>query len=310
MWIATVIDLMWTAGGEADLGSANDGEVEAEIEKTPSNRPDMTKMGVDDKQKDHTKSGKNLLKKSRRSRSWSSSESQSDKGFDQSESEDSDDRHKRRKREKKEDRKKEKERKKKKKEREKKHKKERERKHKKERSTDKDSTLKGPMGFGARGIIRSSDIYAKDAEFRSWLIEVKNIDPGILKPMDYKTYFAEYMEDYNVRVMKVALTLKYYNLNSWETKSGITQKTGLMPNPAAPGEVNLSRDEEQLKKSLRIGRPVIPQVEISEEQILEVKKAFQERIAADRLTKQGFKPSEKLGVRYESNKQGKAWNTI
>ncbi|KXS15144.1 hypothetical protein M427DRAFT_155560, partial [Gonapodya prolifera JEL478] len=235
-----------------------------------------------------------------RSRSESSSDSDSrnaSSGLDDSSHKRS---HQKRERKSKEERKHEKEKRKRRKDKERKHKKDKEKKDKKNKTKD---SSKGPLGFGARGIIRSSDIYTKDGEFRAWLIEVKNIDPGILKPSDYRTFFSEYMEDYNTCTLPHE---KYYNLDSWEKRTGISQKTGLMPNPAAPGEVNLGRDEEQLKKSLRMGKPSIPQVQMSQDEILEVKQAWEERIAADRLTKMGFKPSEKLGVRYESTKQGKA----
>lgn len=52
-------------------------------------------------------------------------------------------------------------------------------------------------------------MYSKDAEFHSWLVEIKHIDPGMVPPRELKDYFAEFAENYNTCTLEHE---KYYDL--------------------------------------------------------------------------------------------------
>ena len=62
------------------------------------------------------------------------------------------------------------------------------------------------------GVLTQSDMYRKEAEFRTWLMEVKNISPEALQNQAMKTYFEDFMEDYNTATLP---HIKYYDLDKW-----------------------------------------------------------------------------------------------
>ncbi|OUM69379.1 hypothetical protein PIROE2DRAFT_2676 [Piromyces sp. E2] len=124
--------------------------------------------------KHHSKKGKHKKSKHHRRSSSSSSYSSdsSSSGYDSysSSSSDSDYRRKKRRKEKK-------------------------RKMKKLKKKEKHDKKPKKLEYGAYGIIHESDMYTKEAEFRCWLIEVKDISVESLPPSGMKQYFAEYMEE-------------------------------------------------------------------------------------------------------------------
>ncbi|KND05160.1 uncharacterized protein SPPG_00828 [Spizellomyces punctatus DAOM BR117] len=179
---------------------------------------------------------------------------------------------------------------------EKKSKKDKKSQKKKKSKSSKDKTKSGAVTaqYGAHGLITASDMYRKEAEFRTWLVEVKNTSPEVLDNQKMKLHFAEYMEDYNT----ATLPLKYYDLDQWERQQFVRQRAEAGVEDT--GEFNILNDEERLKqhsKALRAGR--LPEPSFTKDQLAELKKVSEERIAADRLRKMGYVPKDSLGVRYE-----------
>ncbi|KAI9031383.1 hypothetical protein DFJ74DRAFT_702391 [Hyaloraphidium curvatum] len=174
------------------------------------------------------------------------------------------------------------------------------RKAKEEKKARKEKEKKdrgGPLPFGARGILRSTDMYTKDAEFHAWLTEIKRIDPGVVPPRELREYFAEYAEDFNTCTLPHE---KYYDLARWEKASGLGQDAGWGGRASAPGEVNLFEDEEALRARRRNQKSSVPEAQMSREQLQELKRVYEERIIADRMAKQGLEVNrDKMGVRYE-----------
>lgn len=95
--------------------------------------------------------------------------------------------------------------------------------------------------YGAFGILRESDMFAKQQEFYSWLQEIKNVNPETLPKFETRKMFDDYMEDYNTAtlphkkyiLLKMTKIIKrqcfcvynwttvfprYYNLEKWEAK--------------------------------------------------------------------------------------------
>ena len=68
------------------------------------------------------------------------------------------------------------------------------------------------------------------------------------------------------------------------------------------GEVfDLLNDEERLRQHSKALRSQGAKMELgySKEELAELKKVSEERIAADRLRKMGYQPKESMGVRYD-----------
>ncbi|KAI8816146.1 uncharacterized protein EV422DRAFT_546935 [Fimicolochytrium jonesii] len=144
-------------------------------------------------------------------------------------------------------------------------------------------------------------MYRKEAEFRTWLVEVKNSSPEVLDNRTMKAIFAEYMEEYNT----ASLPAKYYDLDKWEREQSIRLRAEAGGMDHEP-EFNILNDEERLKQHSKALRSTgagskLPELNYSDTQLAEIKKVSEERIAADRLRKMGFEPKNSLGVRYEQD---------
>ncbi|KAJ3120646.1 hypothetical protein HK098_004435 [Nowakowskiella sp. JEL0407] len=132
-------------------------------------------------------------------------------------------------------------------------------------------------------------IYKKDAEFRTWLIEVKNISIEVLNPKAKKEYFEEYVEDYNTATFP---DKKYYDLEKWE-------KSNPIHTTSAAATYSIKSDEEILRQQFKKKQVGVPSVQLTNEQLQELSRVNKERIEKDRLRKMGVKARDSLGVRYE-----------
>ncbi|KAJ3159062.1 hypothetical protein HDU86_001961 [Geranomyces michiganensis] len=168
-------------------------------------------------------------------------------------------------------------------------------KDKKEKRDKKKKKKPAAAQYGAYGVIAASDMYRKDAEFRTWLVEVQNISPESLSNFKMKEIFMDYMEAYNTATLPV----KYYDLDKWEREQSIRQQAEAGQDGNTP-EFDILKDEEMLKqhsKTLRMGK--LPELNYSQDQLNELKKVSIDRVAADRLRKMGYQPKDSMGVRYE-----------
>nr|KAJ3419559.1 hypothetical protein HK105_006803 [Polyrhizophydium stewartii] len=138
-------------------------------------------------------------------------------------------------------------------------------KSRKESKSKKSKETKKPLAltsqYGARGIITPADIFTKDAEFRAWMMEIKNISTDSIDMRTTKELFAEYMEDYNTATLPHE---KFYDMNA-------------------------------CKGSRLAG----VQLMYTADELASLRKLQEDRIAADRLRKMGFQPKDSMGVRYE-----------
>ncbi|TPX40224.1 hypothetical protein SeMB42_g06081 [Synchytrium endobioticum] len=169
-------------------------------------------------------------------------------------------------------------------------------KHKSKKKKHKKS--KAHSKWGLRGVITPQDRIRKDPEFRSWLMECKNISIEVLNPQATKDYFAEYAEDYNLGLLPHE---KYYDLDAFE-KSDRAQR--LLLGDSAHDEYDFRKDEENLKRTSKSTGPSSSTTILSKDQIEELQRVQRERLEADRLRKLGYDVSKKnLGVRYEATMQ-------
>ncbi|KAJ3172905.1 hypothetical protein HDU87_007741 [Geranomyces variabilis] len=163
---------------------------------------------------------------------------------------------------------------------------------KKKRKDSKSATAQ----YGAYGVIAASDMFRMQAEFWTWLVEVKKTSPESLPNYKMKEVFLDFMEAYNTASLP---SKKYYNLDKWEREQLVRQQAEAGDDAGMP-EFDISKDEEMLKrhsKSLRMGK--LPELNYSQDQLNELKKVSDDRVAADRLRKMGYQPKDSMGVRYE-----------
>ncbi|KAJ3049259.1 hypothetical protein HK097_009719 [Rhizophlyctis rosea] len=150
---------------------------------------------------------------------------------------------------------------------------------------------------GLYGVLSQSDMYRKEAEFRTWLMEVKNISPEALQNQAMKQYFEDFMEDFNTATLP---HVKYYDLDKWESEQRTMERAQAGDDDSAT--FDLLNDEERLRKhskALRSSAGSKMELGYSKEELAELKKVSEERIAADRLRKMGYQPKDSMGVRYD-----------
>ncbi|KAI8814782.1 hypothetical protein BJ742DRAFT_784400 [Cladochytrium replicatum] len=272
-------------------------EKDAEVEKQKDEDGDSKRKH---------KSGKKRRKGSDAATSYTSSESNMESNGDSSSESSSSDNERNRKRHKnkkktqehKED-KKEKKRSEKKKSKKKKSKKdEKDRDRKKKEKKERKSAKSIVSGWGSRGIISTSDMYKKDGEFRQWLVEIKHISPDILSPRQTKEYFSEYVEDYNTATLPHE---KYYDIDKWDREVQALREAGR--DDPSESFIDIMHDEERMKnrsKQMRAMQSTPPQLQMTKEQLMELKRVQGERVAAEKLRKLGVKVKDSMGVLYET----------
>ncbi|KAJ3239884.1 hypothetical protein HDU81_005125 [Chytriomyces hyalinus] len=178
-------------------------------------------------------------------------------------------------------------------------KKKRKKKDKKKKKSKKGkSSSKASSEWGQYGVISTTDMYLKEAEFRSWLVEVKRISP---EDRDSKKYFDEFVEDYNTGTLPHK---KYYNMDAWDRETmNMNSGGGGIAGAGDALEFDFARDEAMLKAQQRMSGkswrvPVAPIM--TDEELRDLKRVNEERIAMDRLRKMGVETkSSSAGVRYE-----------
>ncbi|KAJ3134604.1 hypothetical protein HDU90_004936 [Geranomyces variabilis] len=174
--------------------------------------------------------------------------------------------------------------------------KKKEKKEKREKKKKRKDSKSATAQYGAYGVIAASDMFRMQAEFWTWLVEVKKTSPESLPNYKMKEVFLDFMEAYNTASLP---SKKYYNLDKWERDQLVRQQAEAGEDASMP-EFDITKDEEMLKrhsKSLRMGK--LPELNYSQDQLNELKKVSDDRVAADRLRKMGYQPKDSMGVRYE-----------
>jgi hypothetical protein len=125
----------------------------------------------------------------------------------------------------------------------------RRRKEKKRRQKEKEEP--SPKGaaeerIGRHGVLRPEDLYAKEAEFGAWLVEVKQKSPDTLASWEEKELKREFALEWSAGLLQP----KYFNLAAWLAKEA--QKGG--PADASGGEHDFAHLEEDRRRELESDR--------------------------------------------------------
>jgi hypothetical protein len=102
--------------------------------------------------------------------------------------------------------------------------------------------------FGARGFLKETDKYDKEAEFRAWVEEVKKLSTESLQKWEERELFKEFAEDYNTSTLPHE---KFYDIDKWGREEAIRRA-------ARGGEDAEERtafdDEKERKREIELER--------------------------------------------------------
>ncbi|CAG8473984.1 11135_t:CDS:2 [Acaulospora morrowiae] len=135
-------------------------------------------------------------------------------------------------------------------------------------------------------------------EFNLWLLEVKHLNVEEVSPFMMKEHFKHFVEDYNTATFP---HIKYYDVEKYFRQKRDKRNLARLMDDETDALVDLKKDEEELRKQHRQQTRVPPVTDslLTKDQVIEIKRVFEERVQAEKLRKMGFTPKESMGVRYE-----------
>ncbi|QRV74618.1 hypothetical protein RhiJN_02633 [Ceratobasidium sp. AG-Ba] len=169
-----------------------------------------------------------------------------------------------------------------------------EKKEKRERKKHKSGKSAAVTGqWGQYGIINDSDMYNKDAEFRTWLVEECKINPETLSKDATKKQFAKFVEDYNTATLPHE---KFYNMEAYERRMNLIRSGETLP---VDHSYNLSADLAA-HSSRHKRNPVEHESYLNRDQLMELRRVQHERIEAGKMKALGLEVKTNMGVRMET----------
>lgn len=183
-------------------------------------------------------------------------------------------------------------------------------KHKKKRSRSRDrkerkrekkeKKKKKKLGaashqWGKYGIINETDLFTKEQEFRSWLVEERKINPETTTKEQTRKEFARFVEDYNTATLPHE---KFYNMQEYERRMDAVRSGAYVP-PADDG-YDPNADMRALQSTHK-RKAADTETYLSREQLLELRKVQAERVEAGKMKLLGMDIKQTLGVRMDGS---------
>jgi len=168
-----------------------------------------------------------------------------------------------------------------------------ERKKEKKERKKKGSAATSHSQWGKYGIISETDIYNKAAEFHTWLVEERKINPETISKDHSKKEFAKFVEDFNTATLPHE---KYYDITSYDNRMAALRSGTYLPPPTDTYD-----PQEDLKAhSIRHKKPIKEHESyLSKEQLMELRKVQHERIEAGKMKLLGMDVKQNMGVRMD-----------
>ncbi|KAG8716927.1 hypothetical protein FRC09_014990 [Ceratobasidium sp. 395] len=169
-----------------------------------------------------------------------------------------------------------------------------EKKDKKEKKKSKAGKSGAVTGqWGQYGIINESDLYSKDAEFRTWLVEECKLNPETMSKDATKKQFAKFVEDYNTATLPHE---KFYNIDTYERRMNLIRNGETLPindnyDPSADLVAHTSRHKRAA---------VEHDSYLNREQLVELRRVQNERIEAGKMKAMGLEVKANMGVRMDT----------
>ncbi|EAU85922.2 hypothetical protein CC1G_02945 [Coprinopsis cinerea okayama7 len=170
--------------------------------------------------------------------------------------------------------------------------KERRKKEKKERKEKKKRSANSSQ-WGKYGIISDIDIFSKQAEFQTWLVEERKINPETITKDQEKKEFSRFVEDYNTATLPHE---KYYNIEAYDKRMNALRQGEYLPptDDFYDFEADLKAAKGAHKK-----KPVEQESYLSREELMELRKVQQERVELGKMKLLGMDIKSTYGVRME-----------
>ncbi|KDQ56277.1 hypothetical protein JAAARDRAFT_36456 [Jaapia argillacea MUCL 33604] len=173
----------------------------------------------------------------------------------------------------------------------------RERKERKREKKDKKDKKKKKGGavtqWGRYGIISETDLYNKEQEFRTWLVEERMINPETISKDQTKKEFTKFVEDFNTATLPHE---KYYNIEHYDRRMNALRAGETLP-PMDDGYDPNADIKEHASRHKK--KEVEHDSYLSKEQLQELRKVQQERIEAGKMKRLGMDVKQSFGVRME-----------
>ncbi|KAG8772801.1 hypothetical protein FRC12_002880 [Ceratobasidium sp. 428] len=165
------------------------------------------------------------------------------------------------------------------------------RKEKKKSKAGKSGAVTGQ--WGQYGIINESDLYNKDAEFRTWLVEECKLNPETMSKDATKKQFAKFVEDYNTATLPHE---KFYNIDAYERRMNLIRNGETLPiNDSYDLSADLAAHTSRHKRAA-----VEHDSYLNREQLIELRRVQNERIEAGKMKAMGLEVKANMGVRMDT----------
>lgn len=112
--------------------------------------------------------------------------------------------------------------------------------------------------FGARGILRASDLHKKMRELECWLREVKGLAPEGMPRGELAERFKDYAEDFNTVTLPHD---KYYDLDAWEFEE-MRKRRARAGEAGGDAAVSVMADEVAVKRERAAARAAAEQARL------------------------------------------------
>ncbi|CAL1711643.1 unnamed protein product [Somion occarium] len=171
---------------------------------------------------------------------------------------------------------------------------------KKERKKEKKREKKKKLGavshqWGKYGLINETDLYNKEQEFRSWLVEERKINPETINKEQTKKEFARFVEDFNTATLPHE---KFYDMSSYERRMDALRSGAFVP-PQDDG-YNPDADLRALQSTHK-RKATEQDTFMSREQLMELRRVQAERIEAGKMKLLGMDVKQNMGVRMDGS---------
>ncbi|KAG8776773.1 hypothetical protein FRC12_000700 [Ceratobasidium sp. 428] len=167
----------------------------------------------------------------------------------------------------------------------------RDKKEKKKSKAGKSGAVTGQ--WGQYGIINESDLYNKDAEFRTWLVEECKLNPETMSKDATKKQFAKFVEDYNTATLPHE---KFYNIDAYERRMNLIRNGETLPiNDSYDLSADLAAHTSRHKRAT-----VEHDSYLNREQLIELRRVQNERIEAGKMKAMGLEVKANMGVRMDT----------
>ena len=137
-------------------------------------------------------------------------------------------------------------------------------------------------------------LYNKEAEFRTWLVEERKINPETISKEHTKKEFARFTEDYNTATLPHD---KFYSIASYEARMTALRAGEYLP-PTDDG-YDPDADLRALQGAQRRRPRAEPDAHMTREQLVELRRVQAERVEAGKMKLLGMEIKQNMGVRMD-----------